>query len=179
MLHGQDLNHTDKDVDEVELQANSFVDGISPHETALTHSCVLKHLLDIVEGEATKDGETTIQPNVFSEGQGTSSGGWKDHGSETRKSDDGDTSKEGTTEVEILFLLGGGTNESDGAHHTDSVETSASEDSRSEEEHGREKSGLSEVEGGPEAVLGNVAAGLCQRHVECIVLALLKRRGRE
>lgn len=118
---------------------------------------MVQDLLDVVEGEATEDGQTTVQPDTLRPHQSARSSGRENHGSQTGESDNGDTSKERSTEVHVLFLLGGGTDESDRAHHSNSVETSTSEDSGMEEHHRCQKRSLGDVECGPHAILDDVA----------------------
>lgn len=124
---------------------------------------MVQDLLNVVEGEATKDDETTVEPDVLGPHEGAGGGGGKDHGGETGESDDGDTSEEGTADVKVLLLLGGGADKGDAAHETDRVETSAGEDGGVEEHERRQKSGLGDVEGGPEGVLGDVAEQIISR----------------
>lgn len=161
MTHSQDLHHTDEDVDKVELKADALVDNILSDDSSLGQPGVVQDLLDIVESEATEDGKATVQPDALRPHQSTSSGDGEDHRSQTGKSDNGDSSEKRATEVHVAFLLGGGTHESNRAHHSDSIETSTSEDSRVEEHHRGKKGGLSEVECGPHAVLDDVAE-ICQ-----------------
>jgi hypothetical protein len=118
---------------------------------------VLQHLLDIIQGETAEDSQTTIQPNVLSEHQCARSGSRDDHGRKSRKSDDGDASEERSAQVEVLFLLGGCADKSNGTHHADGVETSAGKDDGVHEEERREEQGLSDVEAGPEGVLLHIA----------------------
>ena len=118
---------------------------------------MVEHLLHIVQGKSTKDGETTVQPDVLGEHQSAGSGSRDDHGSETRKRDDGDTSEKRTTEVHVLVSLCGSTDKSKRAHHSSSVQSSASENSGMHEEEGRQEEGLSAIESGPEGILLHVA----------------------
>lgn len=163
LLHSQNLDHADKDVDKVQLETDGFVDGVASHQATLTHAGVLKDLLHVIEGEATEDGKTTVQPDVLAPHESASGCGGQDHGGEAGEGDNGDTGEEGATKVQVFLLLGSGTNKGDAAHQADSVETSAGEDGRGEEHHGREEGGLGKVEGGPEAVLGDVAVAQQQR----------------
>ena len=158
LLHHEDLDHANKDVQEVELKRNGLVDGILLDDTSLSETSVVENLLDIIEGEATENGKATIEPEALSEGEGADGGGGEDERSETRDGDNGSTSEERTTDVEVLLLLGSGTDEGDGAHHGESVETGASEESgRSHSEERSDKGGLGGVEEGPAGILGNVA----------------------
>lgn len=173
LLHAQDLDQPDEDVDKVELEADALLDGVPGDHAALGHAGVVQDLLDVVQGEATKDGQTTVQPEVLSPHQGAGSGGGQDQRGESRERNDGNTGEQGATEVEVLFLLGGGTDEGDGTlirvsggnllksfyayHHSNSVQTSAGEEGRLHEEERRKQSSLRQVEGSPESILGNVA----------------------
>lgn len=159
LLHGQDLDHANEDVDEVELKADGLIDGVTLDQAALAKTGVVQDLLNVVEGEATKDDETTVEPDVLSEHESTGGGGGKDQRSKTRESDNSDTSKKRATDVEVLVGLGSGTNKGNAAHKANSVETSTGEDGRVVEHEGRQEGGLGQVEGGPEGVLGDVAAG--------------------
>ena len=161
LLHGQNLDHTDEDVDEVKLKADGLVDGITLDQTALTETGVVQDLLDVVEGEATEDDETTVEPEVLGEHESASGGGGKDQRSETGESDNSDTSKERATNVKVLVGLGGGTNKGNAAHQTNSVETGTGKNGGVVEHEGRQEGGLGQVEGGPEGVLGDVAGDLC------------------
>merc|ERR1712093_186848 len=67
LLHGQDLDHANEDVDEVKFKADGLVDGITLNQAALAETGVVQDLLDVVEGEATKDDKTTVEPEVLSE----------------------------------------------------------------------------------------------------------------
>lgn len=157
LAHAQDLHHTDEDVQEVELEADALVDRVLLDQAPLRHARVVQDLLDVVEGEATEDGQTAVQPDALRPHQRAGCGGGEDEGRETGESDDGDTREQRTTEVHVLLLLSGGADEGDRAHHPDGVETSAGED-RGVHEHQRgEQGGLSDVESGPEAVLQKIA----------------------
>ena len=119
---------------------------------------VVQDLLDVVEGEAAKDGQTTVQPDVLSEGECADRGGGDDEGSEAGGGDDGGTGEEGTADVEVLLLLSSGTDHGESAHHGDSVETGAAEErGRNEGEEGSDKGSLGGVESCPHGVLGDVA----------------------
>lgn len=158
LAHAQDLHHADEDVDEIELKADTLVDDILLDEPALRQASVVEDLLHVVEGEATEDGKSTVQPDALGPEQGAGGGSRENHGGETGESDNGDTGEERATEVHVLLLLGSGAHESDRAHHANSVETSASEDSRVEEHHGSQQRALGEVESGPHAILHHVAS---------------------
>ena len=157
LLHGQDLHHSDEDVDEVQLEVNGLVDRVLGHEATLSHAGVVEDLLHVVQCEATEDGETTVQPNVLSPHQCARSGSGDDHGGKTGKCDDSDTSEEGATEVHVLVCLGSSTDEGERAHQTSSVESGACEDGGVHEEERGEEGTLGDVEGGPEGVLLHVA----------------------
>jgi hypothetical protein len=130
VAHAEDLHHANEDVDEVQLEADTLVDNITLHVAALGETGMVQDLLDIVEGEATEDGQTTVQPDTLRPHQGAGCGDGKNHGGKTGESDEGDTSEKGTSKVQIFLLLGGGANEGNRAHETDGVETSAGEQSR-------------------------------------------------
>jgi hypothetical protein len=160
LLHGQNLDHANKDVDEIKLKADGLVDRIALDQTALGETGVVQDLLNVVEGEATENNETTVEPEVLSEHESAGGSGRKDQRSETGESNDSDTSEQRSTNVEVLVCLGGGTDKGNAAHQTDSVETGACEDGGVVEHEGRQEGGLGQVEGGPEGVLGDVAAGV-------------------
>lgn len=170
LLHHEDLDHANKDVQKVELQRDGLVDGVLLDDASLGETSMVENLLDIVEGEATEDGKTTIEPEALSEGESADGSGGKDERGETRDGDDGSTSEERSTDVEVLLLLGGGTDERDGTHHGESVETGASEESgRSHGEERSDESSLGGVEDSPAGILGNVAVvekrvSECQQH---------------
>lgn len=118
---------------------------------------MVQDLLNIIEGETTEDSKTTIQPDTLRPHQSASSSSGEDHRGKTGESDKNDTSEERSTKVQVFLLLGGGTDKSNRAHHTDSVEASASEN-RGVHEHQRgQKSSLGQVEQSPAAIFHNVA----------------------
>ena len=168
LLHGQDLDHSDKNVDEVQLKVDGLVDRILRHEASLSQAGMVENLLHIVQGEATEDSKTAVQPDILSPHQCAGSGGGDDHGSETRQSDNGDTSEEGTTEVHVFIGLCGGADERERAHETCSVETGACEDGGVHEEERGEESGLSDIEGGPEGVFLDIAVAVSAWPSNCI-----------
>ena len=161
LLHSQDLDHPDEDVDEIQLEVDGLVDGVLGHEALLGHSRVMQDLLDIVQSEATEDGEASVQPDVLSPHQSASRGCGNDHGGEAGESDNGNTSEERAAEVHVLVCLRGGADECERAHQTSSVETGACEDGGVHEEEGGEESSLGDVESGPQGVLLDIAA-CCQ-----------------
>ena len=115
---------------------------------------MVEDLLDIIKGEATKDGKATIQPNVLGEGQGTDSSRWEDQWSESRDCNNGNTSKEWSTKVKILVGLGGSTNEGNRTHHSNSVKTSTGHDGWWSHEHQwSDEESLGSVESSPQSVL--------------------------
>ena len=73
--HAQDLDHSDEDVEEVKLKADTLVDDILSHKAGLSKSGVVKDLLDIVECEATENCKTSIQPDVLTPHQTSCSSG--------------------------------------------------------------------------------------------------------
>lgn len=121
-----------------------------------------KNLLDIVESEASEDGETSVKPDVLSESECADSGGGEDHWGEATDGDESYTCEERSTEVKILFLLSSGSNESDRSHHSDGVETGAGDQSwRCHEQKRGEKGTLSGVECSPEAIFRKIVVGVC------------------
>lgn len=156
--HAQNLDHTDEDVDKVQLEANGLVDDILADKAPLGHASVVKDLLDVVESEASEDGKTTIQPDLLRPHQSTGGGGGKDKRRESREGNDGHTGKQRCSKVQVLLLLSRGTNESNRAHHSNSVETSTSEKSGVHEHQRRKERSLGEVKASPETVLHNVAS---------------------
>lgn len=65
LLHGQDLHHTDEDVDEVELEGDGFVHGVASEHAAFGHTCVGQDLLGVVESETAKDGQSIENVSVL------------------------------------------------------------------------------------------------------------------
>lgn len=160
-MHAEDLDHADEDVEEVQLEADALIDDITADKTPLGEAGVVQDLLDVVEGEATEDSETTVQPDLLGPHQGAGGSGGENQRGETGESNDGHTSEERATQVQVLLLLSGGTDESDGAHHADSVETGTSEQGGVHEHQGREQRSLGEVERRPKTVFDHIAS--CQR----------------
>lgn len=161
LLHGQDLDHPDEDVDEVQLEVDGLVDGILGHEAALGHACVMQDLLDIVQSEAAEDGKTAVQPDVLSPHQSAGCGCRNDHGGEAGESNNGNTGEERAAEVHVLVGFRSGADECERAHQASSVETGTCEDGGVHEEERGEEGGLSDVEGGPQGVLLDIAV-CCQ-----------------
>lgn len=156
-LHAEDLDHADEDVEEVQLEADALVDDIAADETPLGEASVVQDLLDVVEGEAAEDGETAVQPDLLGPHQGAGRSGGEDQRGETGERDDGHTGEERATQVQVLLLLSGGADESDRAHHADSVETGTSEQGGVHEHQGREQRSLGEVERRPKTVFDHIA----------------------
>jgi hypothetical protein len=128
-LHTENLYHTNKDVDEVKFEANTLVDWVSADYTALSKTSAVQDFLDVIESEAAKDSKTSIEPDTLRPHQRTSGSGWENERSKTGNSDNGNTCKKGTAEVEVLLLLGSGTDKSDRTHHTNGVEAGTGEQS--------------------------------------------------
>jgi hypothetical protein len=160
LVHGQNLNHADKYVDEIKLQTDGLVDSITLDKALLTETGVVKDLLHVIEGEASKDNQTSVEPEVLGKHQRASCCDGEDERSQAGQGDNGNTSEKWTTNVEVFFLLGCGTNKGETAHQTDSVETGTSEDGGVVEHERSEEGGLSQVEGGPKGVFRDVA-GQC------------------
>ena len=127
--HGQNLNHTNEDVDKVQLEANGLVNNVLADKAPLRHASVVKDLLNVVESETSEDSKTTIQPDFLRPHQSTGGGRRKDKRRESREGNDSHTGKQRRSQVQVLLLLSCGTNESNRAHHSNSVETSTSEKS--------------------------------------------------
>lgn len=163
LAHAQDLDHTDEDVDEVQLKADTLVDDILANQASLSHASVVEDLLDIIEGETTEDSETTVQPDLLGPHQSAGGSSGEDKRSETGESDNGHTSEQRSTKVHVLLLLSSGTDESNGTHHSSGVKTSASKNSRVHEHQGRQERGLGDVESGPETILLDVASDLSEK----------------
>jgi len=155
--HSKNLYHANEDVDEVKLEANTLVHNVTLDVATLGQTSVVQDLLNIIESEAAEDSQTTVEPDTLRPHQSASGGSRENHGGKTGKGNKNDTSKQRSTEVQVLLLLGGSTNESDGAHQTDSVKTSAGEDSRVVEHERRQESGLSQVEKSPATIFHNIA----------------------
>lgn len=181
MLHHQDLDHSDEDVQEVQLEGNGLVDGVTAHDTSLGETGVVQNLLDVVESEATKDGEATVQPDALGKGNGSDGGSGEDERSEAGDGDDGSTGEERASDVEVLLLLGSGADERQAAHHGNGVETSAGDERAGDEGEQRgDKGGLGDVEGGPHGVLGDIAVKelvFLQGHEFCELNLLVRADG--
>lgn len=157
VAHHQKLNHSDEDVQEIELEGNRLINWIRLNKAALSETSVMQNLLDIVQSEATENGKTTIEPDVLSEGESADSSSWQYEWCKAGNSNDGDTSQKWSTEIEIFVGLSGSSDEGDGAHHSDSVETGAGHDSRWSHEHQRRNEhSLCSIESSPKSVLLDV-----------------------
>lgn len=158
LLHHQDLNHPDKDIQEVQLQRDALVDRVPLDHAPLSKSRVVQNLLHIVERETAKQSQSSVQPDVLGEGQGSDGGRGDDQGREAGGHDDTSASQERSADVEVLLLLGCRTDDGDGAHHGHGVQARAGEKGAGGEgDEGSDEGGLGGVEGGPEGVLGDVA----------------------
>lgn len=119
---------------------------------------MVQHLLHIVESEATEDGKSSVQPEVLGERQSSDGSSRNEKGGKARDGDNGSTRQKGSTNVQVLLLLGSGTNERDRTHHGYSIQTGACDQSaRGEGNQRSDEGGLSSVESSPEGVLWNVA----------------------
>ena len=132
---------------------------------------MVQDLLRIIQREAAKHRQPTIQPQPFTPHQSPRGGRGEDEGREAGDGDDGDAGEEGPAEVEVFFLLGGRADEGYGTHHGDGVEAGAGEDGGLHEHEGGEDGGLAEVEAGPEGVFLYVAVDV-GFHVSCLVYLL-------
>jgi hypothetical protein len=173
LLHTQDLNHADENVDEIQFQRDALIDSIALHDASLSQARVVQDFLDIVEGEASKDCESTIKPEVLGEHQCSNGGSWDDKRSKAGKSNDCDTGKERCAEVQVFLLLGCGSNESDATHHTSSVKTSASEEGWLKKKERAENTSLHDVEDGPESVLLDIAIRMLVLNLSEVLRKLL------
>lgn len=135
LLHSENLHHADEDVDEIELQRDALVDRVLLHQATLSKPGVVENFLHVVESEATEDSQTSVEPDVLRPHECAGGSDRKDERCKTRKRDNSDTREKGTTQIQVLLLLGGCANESDGSHHAHGVQTSACEYTGSEEEH--------------------------------------------
>ena len=117
---------------------------------------MMQNLLRIVKREPPKHRQPTIQPDPLTPHERPSRRDGQNERSKARDSDDGNTGEQGAAEVEVFFLLGGGADEGDGAHHGNCVETGAGKDGRLHEHERGEDGGLTQVEAAPEGVFLNV-----------------------
>lgn len=118
----------------------------------------MQDLLRIVKRKPPKHRQPTIQPDPLGphEGPGRRDG---DHErSQARDGDDRNAREEGSAEVEVFFLLGGGADKGNGAHHGDRVEAGAGEDSGLHKHERGEDGGLAEIEASPQGVFLHVAS---------------------
>lgn len=119
---------------------------------------MVQHLLHIVQREAAKDGETSVQPDVLGKGECSDSGGGDDKRRKTRGGNDGGAGQQRSTDVQVLLLLSGGSDDRQRTHHGNGVETGTGEQrTRDKGQQGGDKGGLGGVESSPESVLGDVA----------------------
>ncbi|KKA17376.1 hypothetical protein T310_8777, partial [Rasamsonia emersonii CBS 393.64] len=132
-LHSQDLDHPDEDVDEVEFQADALIHRVLLDNAPLGETGVVQDPLHIIQGEAAEHGETAVQPDPLRPHQGARSGRRKDQRSEAGEGDESDTGQQRTAQVQVLLLLGRGTDKRDRAHHSHRVETSTSKESGRQE----------------------------------------------
>jgi hypothetical protein len=167
LAHAKDLNHADKDVDEVQLQRNSLVDRILWPEPLLSEARVMQHLLHIVQSHSSKYCQASVQPDVFGKHQGARGSRRKNEWGETGESHDSHASQQRPTEVQILVRLGGSTDKGDGAHQASRVQPSACEDGRVHEEERRQEKRLRDIEGRPESVFLNIAV-CCQSRASAL-----------
>lgn len=156
LLHAENLDHPDKDVDKVKLEADRLGEWVTLGVTGSHHLSVLQDALGVVEDESAKDGQTTVEREGLGGSQGAEGGARQDHGCERRKSDDGDTGEQRTAHPKELVLLSSGTDVAERADETSGVESSAREDGRVEEEQGAEHGGLGNVEEQPRRHLERV-----------------------
>ena len=134
LLHAQDLNHPDEDVQEVQLKADTLVNHVLVDSPSLSQSGMLQDLLCIVECEASEDGQAAIQPDTLAPHQSARCGSGEDERGEAADSDKSDTGEERSAEIEVFFLLSRCADKGKGAHHGNCVESCASEDGGLHEE---------------------------------------------
>lgn len=163
-LHAKDLDHANEDVDKVQLKADALVDNISLHQASLGHPGVRQDLLDVVQSEATEDSETTVQPDLLRPHQRAGSSSGKNKGRKSGESNDGHTSEQRATEVQVLLLLGSRSNKSNRAHHSNSVKTGTRENSGVHEHQWGEERSLREVEPSPQSILHDVAIAVVRKN---------------
>lgn len=48
LLHAQDLDHADENVNEVELKRDRLIDGVLGDQATLSRACMVQHLLHII-----------------------------------------------------------------------------------------------------------------------------------
>lgn len=160
LVGAENLHHADEDVEEVELEGNALVDGVAAHDTTLSQTSMVQNLLDIVEREAAKDSQTTVQPDALGQREGADSSDRQQQRSEARHGDNRSTGQKRAANVQVLLLLSGGANNRQGTHHGDGVETSTGENRhRDKRQQRRNKGGLRGVEGSPQRILGDVVVG--------------------
>lgn len=118
---------------------------------------MVQNLLGVIQGETSEYSQATVKPDTFAPHECSCSSSGKDEWRKTADSNEGYTSEEWTTEVEVFLLLSCCTDEGDRAHHGHSVETGTCEEGRLHEEDGGDDGGLGDVEGGPKCVFLDVA----------------------
>lgn len=60
LLHPQDLDHPDEDVQEVEFEADTLIHHIFPRLAPLRQSGMMQDLLRVIEREASEDRQATV-----------------------------------------------------------------------------------------------------------------------
>jgi hypothetical protein len=130
LAHAQNLDHADEDVDEVQLKVDGLIDRVLGDQALLSQTCMVEHLLHIVERETAEDCESSVQPDVLSEHESPCGSSGQDERGETREGDNGDSSEERAAKIEVLVCLGCCADKCNRAHQSGSVETSAGENGR-------------------------------------------------
>ena len=157
LLHAEDLDHPDKDVDKVKLEADRLGKGVAADHAGTSHLGVLQDALRVVEHEGTKDGKTTVERDGLGSGKGTEGSTRKEHGCERGECHNRDTGKQRATHPEELVVLSSGTHVAETADQTSRVKGSARKDGRVEEEQWAQYSCLRRVEEQPRRNLQWVA----------------------
>ena len=80
LLHAKNLNHPDKDVDKVQLEADRLGKRITLSVTSSNHLCVLQDALSVIKHKGTKDSQTTVERERLGDGKGAEGGTREDHG---------------------------------------------------------------------------------------------------
>jgi hypothetical protein len=99
----KNLDHTDKDVDKVQLKLNALIDSILLNQSSLSKSCTVLNLLNIVKGESTKHSKSSVKVDSLSACDGGGTEG-ENHRCEGSKTDDCESSEKRTSEPDVFVL---------------------------------------------------------------------------
>ena len=130
LRHPKDLDHANKDVEEVELKADALVDDIATDHTSFGHTSVVQDLLHVVKSKASKDRKPSVQPDGFAPHKGAGGGGREHEWGETGDCNHGNTSQKRAAKVQVFFLFGCCSHKRDRTHHANRVETGSGEQGR-------------------------------------------------